>query len=199
MIIIVLLLATALRIIGLDQSLWLDEAININNAAMLSFKSLFFNYSLGDFHPPLYHLVIKAWISVFGISEPAVRTPSILFAIGTIYLTYLIGRKLYDQKTGIIAALLLATAPLHIYYSQEARMYMMAAFFTTLSIYFFLKLLEKDNIKNWTGFILSTTLILYSDYLPYLMIPAYFFYILIFRKKISKNSLKGFIPAFLLI
>ena len=199
MIIIVLLLATALRIIGLDQSLWLDEAININNAAMLSFKSLFFNYSLGDFHPPLYHLVIKAWVSVFGISEPAVRTPSILFAIGTIYLTYLIGRKIYDQKTGIIAALLLATAPLHIYYSQEARMYMMAAFFTTLSIYFFLSIFEKDKLYNWLGFIISTTLLLYTDYLPYLLIIVYGFYILVRRKLESRHTIVSFIPALVVI
>ncbi|OGE00028.1 hypothetical protein A3J17_02795 [Candidatus Curtissbacteria bacterium RIFCSPLOWO2_02_FULL_40_11] len=199
MLYLILFIALLLRLININQSLWLDEAINLNNVNALSFGDLIFKYSLSDFHPPLYHIILKGWSLIVPLSEFFARFLSVIFAVATVYVTYLIAKKLYEEKTALIVALLLTTAPLHIYYSQEARMYMMAAFFTSLSVYFFLKLLEKDNIKNWTGFIVATTLMLYSDYLPYLMIPAYFFYILIFRKKISKNSLKGFIPAFLLI
>ncbi len=199
MIYLILLLSLVLRVVNLNQSLWLDEAISINSIKSLSFKSIIFNFSPNDFHPPLFYLILRAWTFVFGTSEISLRLPSVILGIATVYIIYLIGKKLYDQKTGLIAATLLATAPLHIYYSQEARMYMLAAFLTSLSVYFFINLLDKDTLMNWVGFIISTILMLYSDYMPYLIIPIYLIYIFICRKKLSKHTLISFLPAFLLI
>ena len=199
MILIILLIALILRLVSINQSLWLDEAINVNVARSLEVKRLILEYALGDFHPPLYHIILKYWIDLFGFSEISVRIPSIIFAIGTIYFTYLIAKKLFEQKTAFIAATLVATAPLHIYYSQEARMYMAASFFVSLSVYFFISILKKDTLIFWLGFILSTTLTLYTDYVPYLLIPTYFIYLLFNRARIPKGTLRSFAPAFLLI
>src|SRR3989344_3593318 len=146
MIIAVLLIALILRLVKLNQSLWLDEAINVNVVHSLGFKRLVVDYAIGDFPPPFFHIVLKSWMQVFGSSEIAVRIPSVIFGVATVYLIFLIGRKLYEQKTALIAATLLATSPLHIYYSQEARMYMLAAFFTALSVYFFISIMEKNRI-----------------------------------------------------
>src|SRR3972149_8754481 len=199
MIFIILLIALVIRFISLNQSLWLDEAINVNAARALEFKSLFFDYSLSDFHPPLYHLILRGWILLFGSSEISVRLPSVILGVATVFITYLIGKKLFENKTALIGATLLATSPLHIYYSQEARMYMLAAFLTSLSVYFFISILKKDNLWVWFGFVISTTLMLYTDYLPYLLIPVYLLYLLIARRKIALTTLKSFIPAFILI
>lgn len=78
-------------------------------------------------------------------------------------------------------------------------MYMMAAFFVSISVYFFLNLLKKDSLANWLGFIVSTSLMLFSDYLPYLLIPTYILYLVLNRKKISKSTLKTFFPALIII
>jgi len=199
MILIILVIALILRLITINQSLWLDEAINVNVARALDVKSLILNYSLGDFHPPLFHILLRGWILLFGSSEISVRIPSVILGVATVYITYLIGRKLFENKTALVAATLLATAPLHIYYSQEARMYMLAAFLTSLSVYFFISILKKDNLWLWTGFIISTALMLYSDYLPYLIISTYLSYLIIFRKKIAVSTLRAFIPAFIII
>ena len=199
MIYLVLVVALILRLIALNQSLWLDEAINVNVARSLSFKSLIFNYSLGDFHPPLYHLILRTWILFFGSSEISVRIPSVLLGIGTVFVTYLIGKKLFENKTALIATMLIATSPLSIYYSQEARMYMLAAFLATLSCYFFVSIIKKDTLISWFGFVASTTLMLYSDYLPYLLIPLYILFLLINKKLITKGTLRAFIPAFIAI
>src|SRR4030042_621512 len=161
MILIILTAALILRLIAINQSLWLDEAINVNVARALDLKSLIFNYSLGDFHPPLFHVLLRGWILLFGSSEISVRIPSVILGVATVYVTYLIGRKLFEHKTALIAATLLATAPLHIYYSQEARMYMLAAFFASLSVYFFISILKKDNFWLWIGFIIATAFMLY--------------------------------------
>ena len=199
MIWLILAISVVLRLIRLNQSLWLDEAINVNNAAALNLKSLIFNYSLGDFHPPLFHILLRGWILLFGTSEISARVPSLLLGTTTVLVTYLIAKKLFEKKTALVAATLLATAPLHIYYSQEARMYTLAAFLASLSVYFFISILKKDNLAFWIGFIVSTALMLYSDYLPYLLIPIYFFYLGINRRGIARNTMRTFIPAFIII
>lgn len=199
MIIVILLVALILRLISLNQSLWLDEAINVNVTSVLGVKDLIFHYSLGDFHPPLFHVILKYWILIFKNSEISVRLPSVIFGVSSVFVAYLIAKKLFEKKTALIAATLLATAPLHIYYSQEARMYMLAAFLASLSVYFFVSLLKKESLLTWLGFIFSTSLMLYTDYLPYLLIPTYLIFLFTYRAKIPKPTLKGFIPAFVLI
>lgn len=199
MIFIILAAGLILRLISLNQSLWLDEAINVNVAQNLDFISLITKYPLGDFHPPLYHIILKVWIGFFGSSEISVRIPSVMFGVGTIYTTYLIAKNLFEKKTALIAATLVATAPLHIYYSQEARMYMLAAFFASLSVYFFVKLINYDSLASWIGFIVSTAVMLYSDYLPYLLLPTYITYLILNRKRINRRTLKSFLPAFIII
>lgn len=199
MIVIILVVAAVLRFVSINQSLWLDEAINVNNAAGLSFKELIFNYSLGDFHPPLYHVLLRSWILFFGNTEISVRIPSIILSIVGVYFIYLIAKKLFENKTALICATLLATAPLHIYYSQEARMYMLAATLAAASVYFFVAIIKNDKLKYWVGFIIATALMLYSDYLPYLLIPTFIVYLFLNRKRIAKHTLRAFVPAFILI
>src|SRR3990167_10638377 len=107
MIIVILLVALILRLISLDRSLWLDEAINVNVASVLGAKDLIFNYSLGDFHPPLFHIILKYWILIFKNSEISVRLPSVIFGMSSVFVTYQIAKKLFEKKTALIAATLL--------------------------------------------------------------------------------------------
>src|SRR3990170_5707323 len=199
MIVLILAAGLILRVFKINQSLWLDEAINVTFVKNLNPHSLVFDYAVGDFHPPLYHIFMRGWILLFGTSEIAVRLPSVIFGLATVYVTYLIAKKLFENKTALISATLIATSPLHIYYSQEARMYMLAVFFATLSVYFFVSLLKKETLIYWVGFVISTILMLYTDYLPYFMVPVYIGYLLFFRKNIQKSTLRTFVPAFILI
>lgn len=199
MVVLILVAGLILRLFKVNQSLWLDEAINVTFVKSLNLKSLIFEYAIGDFHPPLYHVLLRGWVLLFGTSEAAVRVPSVILGLAIVYVTYLIARKLFEEKTALIAATLIATSPLHIYYSQEARMYMLAAFFASVSIYFFVSILKKEALVNWIGFVVSTALMLYSDYLPYLLLLAYVSYLLMFKKNIHKSALKTFVPAFILI
>jgi len=157
------------------------------------------SFSVSDFHPPLFYILLKYWMRLFGTSEIIVRLPSVIFSLLAIIVIYIIGKKLYDKKTAFVSSILLATSPLYIYYSQEARMYMLASLLTALSVLFFVLLLEQDKIKYWVGFILSTAVLLYTDYLPYLMLPTYALYLFIVRKKTKGVTLKSFIPALILI
>ncbi len=151
-----------------NQSLWLDEATSVVKASTLSFKDLILTFSVGDFHPPLYYLTLKLWISIFGNSEVSVRSLSVLFSALSVWCLYLIGKKLFNRFVGIASAGLLATGPLFFYYAHEARMYAMSTFFTILVILCFVNILQskKPNIFNWTSFVAAAVLLIYTDYLP---------------------------------
>lgn len=182
MIYIILIISVLLRIIKLDQSLWWDEAINVVNATNLSFLDFVTRYPIGDFHPPGYFILLWVWIHFFGFSEIVVRIPSVAFGVATVWLVYLLGKELFNKKIATLASLFMALAPLHVYYSQEARMYSLATFAVILSFYFLLK-------KNWIGYVLAGVLVLYSDYLPYLIFPTHLIYIIWCERNYFKKTL----------
>src|SRR3989344_1036722 len=195
MIWLILVVATILRIIILNQSLWLDESINVLAAQDLGFWNFVTGYPIGDFHPPLYFALLWVWGHIFGFSEISVRMPSVILGVTTVFITYLIGKELFSKKVGLISALLLSLGPLHVYYSQEARMYSLATFSVTLSFYFFVKNL-KDNKYFW-WYVLSLLFVFYSDYLPYLVIFSQLVYSLFFERKQVKRVFLGILVAFI--
>lgn len=184
LIIALLILSLILRLINLNQSLWLDEAVQAITAQN-SISSIFQEIT-GDFHPPLYHFLMHYWVRLFGISEIALRMPSVLFGVGTVYLIYKISNLSSLHRPKYLSAILLATAPFHIYYSQEARMYSLVTFFTTASFYFFLKIIRESSfsIKKWifVFYFIFSALAVYTDYYAWLAILAQGIF-LIFKRK----------------
>lgn len=166
---LILVFSFLLRLISLNQSFWLDESTSANLARDFSLSQIISNFSPADFHPPLYYLILNVWDSVFGSSEVSLRFPSILFGVGTVYLVYLITKKISNDRIALVASLLMAIAPLHVYYSQEARMYSQTAFFITLSVYLFLN-------QKWLYFGISLALAIFSDYLAIFMLPVFWIY-----------------------
>lgn len=177
MIVTALILGFILRLISLNQSFWLDEATSATVARSLNFSEIVTQFAPNDFHPPLYYLLLNVWSLPFGVSEIWARVLSVLFALGTIYVVYLIGKKIKSENLGTIAAILVATAPLHVYYSQEARMYSMEAFLVSLGVYLFLK-------EKWIFFSIALALIGLTDYLPLLIIPAFWIFGVVSKKSI---------------
>lgn len=193
MIIPIILLALFLRLINLNQSLWWDESINVVFARDNDFLWFISKYPIGDFHPPLYFAILWIWGHIFGYSEIIVRLPSVFFGLSTIFVIYLIGKK-YSKKVGILAGLLLSVAPLHIYYSQEARPYSLAAFSVSISFYYFIKVINNSK-KSIIGYILSTILVVYSDYLTTFILITQITYLILFKR----NKLRFFSIAFIFI
>lgn len=159
----VLALALILRLINLNQSLWLDEAVQAITSQG-SFLNIFQELR-GDFHPPLYHLLMWGWVHLFGSKEIILRLPSVLFGVATVFVVYLItklGLHSRSVRLRLVAALFLATAPFHIYYSQEARNYALATLLASLSMYYFIKNQQRKGLA--LGYLLLTTFLLYTNY-----------------------------------
>lgn len=185
-ILLILVFGLLLRIISLNQSFWLDEATSGIVVRDLSFAQILTNFSPGDFHPPFYYLILKLWSIVFGTSEIVLRLLSVLVGLLTVFVVYKIS-EILSFKSKFVAPLLLATSGLHIYYSQEARMYSLATLFVTLTVYFFVKLVkgvkEKEGrVGEWFMFGLLLLLSIGTHYLTVFVIPVFWLSI-IFNKK----------------
>lgn len=120
-------------IVYLTQSLWRDEA----------FSYVFAKHSVmdiirlapEDFNPPLYYLLLHFWMKFFGNTEIAMRSMSFIFHLLTCYVIFKFVSRVVNQKIGILALLLSFFNPMLLYFSFEARMYSMLAFFSAVSMY----------------------------------------------------------------
>ena len=127
--------AFLVRLINLNQSLWLDESIVAKVVQTIPFHQIPFQLSVNDVHPPLYYMFMSLWSSFFGTSEIALRFPSVLFSLVAGWYINKIGGKW--------ATVLFLFNPLIIYYAQEARMHMMATMLLSAALYHFLQILKK--------------------------------------------------------
>lgn len=170
----IIVLGIILRLIAINQSLWLDEAIGALVVKNESYAQILTDFPKHDNHPPLYYLTLKAWTNIFGYSEPALRALSVAFGVLTVYLIYKIGERI-DERLKIWPAFLLATSPLFIYYSQEARMYIMVAFLASAAFYFFLLTLGERPRKVfvWILFSLTATALVFTDYIPVFLLLVF--------------------------
>lgn len=74
--------------------------------------------SFGDYKPSGYFYTVVPFVATMGLNAWAVRLPSALAGIGTVFILYLVGKELFDKRTGLLAAVLLAIQPWHIQFSR---------------------------------------------------------------------------------
>jgi mannosyltransferase len=125
-----MLLALALRWPGLGTTnLWLDEA-NSWLLAKYPLSELLANIRASP-GSPLYFLLLKLWVQIFGDSERALRALSLAMSVALVPATYALGVHTLSRRAALIGTLLLALSPLQLYYAQEARVYMQLALVAT--------------------------------------------------------------------
>lgn len=158
-----------LRTYGMTaSSIWHDEGYTM---WLLRYNPLeIISRTARDVHPPGYYLIAKLWVSVFGTSELAIRSLSILFSIGIVYLVYKIVEKLYSKESAFWASMLVAFSPFMVRFAQEARMYGVVAFFTTLGTYFLVKFSKEKNSRALILYALSMTVAIYTQYYAFFVI-----------------------------
>ncbi|MCJ7805506.1 glycosyltransferase family 39 protein [Patescibacteria group bacterium] len=197
----IIILGIVLRLLAINQSLWMDEAISALAIKGHSFLGLITKFAPGDTHPPLFYFILKFWSLIFGYSEISLRLPSVILGATTIPVVYLIGKRLAGEKVGIFSALLIATSGLHVYYSQEARMYALSTFAVSLAIYFFLKIGQNAKKADWFIFSLSLLLVGVSDYLPLFAIAALWIWGFLLKKHWSwwKSFLLAHVPLIIFL
>jgi len=160
---LVLLSGALLRLYGLgDESIWLDEATSI----LLGQKDILsmVRATAQDIHPPLYYGLLHFWVCLLGTSEFAARALSVCVGLISIAVIYQLGKKLFDEQVGTVGALLLAVSPLHIWYSQETRMYALVTLLAMVGSFWLWQALHRRRASYWIAYAVCMALGLYTHY-----------------------------------
>jgi len=205
---LILMLAAALRFYDLTyQSLWGDEAHSIYNAKGVDLHfmsaplvdathSMFVNPHPGALDtilacirnegtPPLYFLALAGWIVALGSSDLAVRSLSAIFGVLGVAAFFLLGRSIFrDSRRALLGALFVAASPLNIYFSQEARAYMLANLLATSCSWLLLcAVSRRARVAPWVAYGLAALAICYTHYFAALVLGAHLLYLLVHERQ----------------
>ncbi len=146
---LILLLGLILRLKGylINPSMWLDESALGWNVLNKDYLAFFQKLRFLQLAPPLFLICSK--ILVFLVDgynhvfrcDMALRTIPFLCGVGSMWLFYLVARKVINSKwIALTGVFLFATNPVLINYSFEFKPYSVDVFCTLLAIYIFLKI-----------------------------------------------------------
>jgi mannosyltransferase len=150
-------LALALRIPNLNSCMWLDEILTLVNFARPPAAQILTSFPNQNQHM-LYSLLAHGSMRIFGEQVWALRLPSVLFGIASIWALFLVGRRLIGDKEALLAAALMTVSYHHIWFSQNARGYMGLLFFTCLATWLWLKAMDGDEWRFWIGYAVAVAL-----------------------------------------
>lgn len=161
---IITIIAFFIRLLNIDKhdGLWYDE--------MLTYIYSSKNFPLGiikillkeDYHMPLYYLLAHVWMNVFGKSDVTLRLFSVFWGTLTIPALFYLGKTYKSDKLGYLIASIGCLSPALIYFSQEFRFYSLLTLLSTISITYFLKLLDNPSKANFSIFYIINLALIYT-------------------------------------
>lgn len=151
----------ALRFHGIGTSLWYDEIVTLIESVRAPLAQIVTSFA-GDNHHPLYSVLARAAVVLFGEEPWALRLPAALFGAATLPLLYRLGLQVTTRLEAAGAALILMVSYHHVWFSQNARGYTAVLFFVVLSTSALLRWLDTGGRRYAVLFIASTALGAYA-------------------------------------
>ncbi len=169
-------------------SIWFDEAFS---AYLMRFDYAGIAYYTGlDVHPPLYYWVLKSWVSLWGTSELAFRSLSLVFALVALVGVFFLVRHIFRSSTAALAAsFAVAVSPMVIRFSDEARMYTMVSAIVIWATYLLLRLRDSHSKLGWLGYGLLISAGMWTHYFTAFVWLAHWVWRAI---EVRKGTLKRF-------
>jgi mannosyltransferase len=159
---VILAVAAFLRLAGLGaESFWWDEVLTTYSARE-PVTHIIESVRGHENAPPLYFIVMNLWAKCFGMSDVSLRLPSALMGIATVAPLWRVGKELFDDTVALTAAALLAVSPIHIAYSQEARMYALLVLLLTLNLWAVARTMRTGSAAAQIAYVLTAALALYT-------------------------------------
>ena len=149
--------AFVLRIPGLNSCMWLDEILTMVRFAKPPVWQIFTTFPDQNQHM-LYSLLGHASMRIFGEQVWALRLPSVLFGVASIWALFLLGRRLLGETPALLACALMTVSYHHIWFSQNARGYMGLLFFTLLATWLWMEAIERHTWRCWIGYTIAIVL-----------------------------------------
>lgn len=148
-------------------------------AALLSYQQLAANRTLADTihalarspeHAPLYFLLSRFWMQIWGSSVTAVRSLSVLSSLLTLPCVYWFCQVLFGSvHVSRVAVLLMAVSPFFVAYAQEARPYSLWMLTVVVCSGTLLQAIRLQTTRSWAVYTLALTVSLYTSLLSALL------------------------------
>lgn len=174
----ILAFGVALRFWQINESLWLDE---LHTAWVVSgsLGEIVERSQIGN-QSPVYFYLPWASTSLLGMSEWALRLPSILAGVGLIAVAYVLAYQFTRSKIAAIACAVLATADHNfLFYSTETRPYAFVQLAAAFQLSVFWQLQDTASIRRRLPFVVSTALLCYLHYTAVLLVLGEVVYVLV--------------------
>jgi uncharacterized membrane protein len=114
-------------------------------------------------HPPLYYLIGRFWVRLFGDSVAALRSLAVVFGLLMLVCAYWLCIELFQAPAiALMTVGLLALSPYHVLYAQESREYSMWAALIMTSSTLLLRALRLGTWPHWALYGLSIAAGLYT-------------------------------------
>jgi hypothetical protein len=148
---LILLTAVAVAVfilMGIGRPIWQDDA----NAVLISnhgFPGLL-EALRQDNNLPVYYVLLSVWMRLFGESEPALRSLSVVFYLAGAGVVFLLGKALYgSRRTGLYAALLYLSSAQLIQQAQAVRMYTLLGLLSAASLLLWVRIFVRGARSPW--------------------------------------------------
>lgn len=151
------------------SDIWVDEACS---KALVRYPlPEMVRLTAGDFHPPLYFIGLKLFTILAGNTDYSIRLFSVLGALCTLAIAYLVGQRVFGKEGALCWCVLLLALPMPGLYSHIARMYTWAAFVTAGVFLYALLFAREHRLRDliWLG--CFSTMAAYLHY--YCLIAAF--------------------------
>ena len=153
--------------LAVSRPLWLDEAATAE-ATGGSLRDALAATRTADAHPPLIDGLVWLARQVLGAGDLALRTPSLLAGIALVPVVYVTATRLYDRRTGLVAAVVAALGPGLLWLSGGAGPGMVAALLATLALFTMLRAVERGRPFDWVLFGVIGAVLVWSHQLAVL-------------------------------
>jgi len=158
-----------------DQSVRTDEVFSIT-VSRLPWGEMA-DRLIEDFnHPPLHYYVMHGWFAAVGFGVFQSRMLSAVFGTLAIVMIFVLARYLFDTRTALLSAVLLAVSQLSVMYSQEARMYAQALLLAVCTVFSFVVAIRERRASAWWAFIVLGVLMTYTHYYSLLVVLSLLLY-----------------------
>lgn len=104
--------------------------------------------SYGEWKSPVYIYLLVPFIKLLGVNAWAVRLPTSLAGIAVVYLTYLLTKKIFNEKAALWASFFMAVSPWHVLLSRPAFEAGISLFLVLLGIYNLILASERNGYKE---------------------------------------------------
>lgn len=136
-----------------NRSLWLNEALLVNNVVQRDYVELLEPLAGDQGAPVLFLWLERTAVIAGGNNELALRMIPFLAGLALMPVVYEIGRRLVSPLTGTVAVALVAFSPAAIRYSTEVKQYSTDAFLCALVV--LLALVWLDRRSGWSLLVLG--------------------------------------------